>query len=186
MAAATGVRLKKLLGRVMPDRLSQATDDPSRRVSVAGSTASTLGRYGSDMGLSGQLSSPGALTPPGQLSQAPSGTAQLPVQSPSAAAAAAETETPRPFLARVTSSFRRQSSAGDRKPAAAALGSLGMLVAEDESRRSAAGALPPVEQQTGQLLAASTAGAAGAAPSGDSQPADAVVQVGCSGNVRWV
>lgn len=184
MAAATGVRLKKLLGRVMPDRLSQATDDPSRRVSVAGSTASTLGRYGSDMGLSGQLSSPGALTPPGQLSQAPSGTAQLPVQSPSAAAA--ETETPRPFLARVTSSFRRQSSAGDRKPAAAALGSLGMLVAEDESRRSAAGALPPVEQQTGQLLAASTAGAAGAAPSGDSQPADAVVQVGCSGNVRWV
>lgn len=167
-AAATGVM--NLLGRVMPDGSKGASvDHPSRRASAlspATSTAASLARFGS-----GFSSAPGQLTPPSRLSQ-PGDGPTLSAAQDSPAAAAAETVTPRPFVERVTSSFRRRSSVNDRATAGgSAVGALGVLVAEDEAKRKAAEALPAVETPAaGQLTV--TAGVA------EAQPADAVVQVG--------
>jgi hypothetical protein len=158
-AAATGV--KNLFGRVLPDRSS--VEDPSRRVSAISSMTSLGGRFGSDF-----ASAPGQLTPPTRLSTP----GDAPVLAAPDSPAAAEQATPRPFLERITSSFRRRSSANDRdkEAAAAAGGALGVLIAEDESKRAAAEVLPEVEWPAG--LSTSAAGAAA-----EAQPADAVVQV---------
>jgi hypothetical protein len=171
-AAATGVM--NLLGRVMPEGSRGASvDDPSRRVSAlspAMSSAASLARYGS-----GFSSAPGQLTPPSRLSQLGDGPTPSAQDSPAAAAAAAETVTPRPFLERVTSSFRRCSSVNDRTAAGSAVGALGVLVAEDEAKRKAAEALPAVETPASGQLSVS-------AGAGEAQPADAIVQV-CAGVV---
>jgi hypothetical protein len=158
MAAATGVRLKNLLGRVMPT--GSSADGIPRPVSATGAAGAVAERFGSEF-----TPAPGQLTPvqPGTTEEG----ALLSV--PESPAVAAETTTPR-FLSRITSSIRRQASLKEQG-AAAAVGALGMLVAEDDSKRKAAEALPPVE------IAAQAAPAAAAAAAGQAQPADAVVQV---------
>jgi len=172
MAAATGVKLKNLLGRVIPS--ATAADGTSTRTSASGS-ATPAGRP-----LSSAYSSASAqLTPPPV-----SDSAGLALQDP--AAAAAQSSTPRLF-ARLTSSMRRQSSQPGRS---AATGPLGMLVAEADMK-------PPSDPASaGTAAAAAASGAAGtaaeppaaltvpAAPAGELQPADAVVQVSTARLVR--
>lgn len=159
MAAATGVRLKNLLGRVIPT--GSAADGIPRPVSATGSAPAVAGRFESEF-----TSAPGQLTP-----VQPGATEEGPILSlPESPAVAAQTTTPR-FLARLTSSFRRQASQKEQGAAAAAVGALGVLVAEDESKRKAAEALPPVE------IAAQSAPVAASAGAAQAQPADAVVQV---------
>lgn len=169
MAAVTGVKLKNLLGRVIPSGPATAADGTSAGVSASGS-ATPAGRP-----LSSAYSSASAqLTPPRV-----SDSAGLALQDP--AAAAAQSSTPRLF-ARLTSSMRRQSSQWGRS---AATGPLGVLVAEENMKTPSDSASAGTAAAAGDA-AGTAAGAAAepaavslpAAPAGELQPADAVVQVG--------
>lgn len=189
MAAATGVKLKNLLGRVRPSAGGAAPTPPELSptatllTSLSGGSAAP-GRFGSAFS-----------SAPGQLSAAVSSDGPLlSIQDPAAAAAAAAAQqntTPR-FLERLASSLRRQPSRRSTEVAAAGGAALGVLVAEDDSKPAVGvGAAETAGLLPGSIVAAGTAaGDAGAAAAvstptsapaaggaGEVQAADAVVQV---------
>lgn len=208
-AASTGVRLRNLFGRVLPQSSTQVApvsyDEPVSAASFSGGTTGTLAREGGAFS-----SAPGQLSPPGSAislgAQDMTGTQAVTLAAAAGAQghdSTATATTPR-LLARLTSSLRRKSqSTSPRAAATAAAGApLGMLVADEEHSKagtlesgpvpgSAAGAMDTsgssniqaeaAEPGTASTTPAAVSAGAGVAPAVGAD-VDGVVQV--SGNTQ--